>query len=71
MKMRYTNYQFDVLVISRLINSLEPGAVKKINTMKAPFKQVKADFISPFVSFEISRIWWRLVEMDAVPLLIE
>ncbi len=24
----------------RLINKLKPGAVKKINTMKAPFKQV-------------------------------
>jgi len=25
----------------RLINKLQPGAVKKVNTMKAPFKQVK------------------------------
>lgn len=32
---------FDLsLYISRLINALEPGTVKKINTMKAPFKQV-------------------------------
>jgi hypothetical protein len=28
----------------RLINALEPGTVKKINTMKAPFKQVKEMF---------------------------
>jgi hypothetical protein len=41
----------DVLVISRLINSLEPGAVKKINTMKAPFKQVKHLFFSLSFSF--------------------
>lgn len=26
-------------IVLRLINALHPGAVKKINTMKAPFKQ--------------------------------
>ena len=29
----------------RLINKLKPGSVKKINTMKAPFKQVTQTFI--------------------------
>ena len=28
------------LFYSRLINAIQPGSVKKINTMKAPFKQV-------------------------------
>ena len=33
--------------VNRLINCLVPGAVKKINTMKAPFKQVRFDAILP------------------------
>ncbi len=28
--------------VFRLINAIEPGSVKKINTMNAPFKQVTA-----------------------------
>ena len=30
-----------ILLKYRLINRLNPGSVKKINTMKAPFKQVR------------------------------
>ena len=42
------NISYLVNMIFRLINRLQPGSVKKINTMKAPFKQVsRSDIIEP------------------------
>ena len=40
----------------RLINRLQPGSVKKINTMKAPFKQVSRQDITETSNYKIGVI---------------
>ena len=56
--------EFLLHIFNRLINKLQPGAVKKINTMKAPFKQVRLG-LKPgsFVSRSLDKIKMLLSDL--------